>query len=138
MPWRQTLAPPPPPSAQANTIIEKTHQVIGNLERTYNLQETYVDVADPWMGILAAAACAAQSTYHKTKQKRLVHLVFSKYMIPPINHVADWRCISQRKQNQLDKYVICENITIIDHDYRVADQVMMGSKYAFKYETLFK
>ena len=59
-------------------------------------------------------------------------------MIPPINHVADWSSISQRKQNQLDKYVICENITIIDHDYRVADQVMMGIKSGFKYETLFK
>ena len=98
----------------------------------YKLQETYVDEADPWMGILAAAAFVAQSMYRRTIQKRRVWLVFSQYMIPPINHVADWSSISQRKQNQLDKYVICENITIIDHDYRVADQVMMGSKSAFK------
>ena len=52
------------------------HQALGNLVRTYNLQETYVDDADPWMGVLeaataaaaaaAAAAFAVRSTYHTT------------------------------------------------------------------------
>ena len=44
-----------PENPEANTTIGRTHQVLGNLVRSYNLQETYVDYADPWMVILAAA-----------------------------------------------------------------------------------
>ena len=43
---------------QSNTIIEIIHQELGNLVRIYNLQEIYVDDADPWMVILAAATFA--------------------------------------------------------------------------------
>ena len=46
--------PASPGNTQANTTIEIIHQVLGNIVRTYNLQEKYVDDADPWMGILVA------------------------------------------------------------------------------------
>ena len=52
---------------QANAIIEIIHKVLGNLIRTFNLHDTYVDDAEPWMGILASAAFAVQSKYHWTK-----------------------------------------------------------------------
>ena len=61
--------PVSPGKQQANTIVEIIHQVLGNLVCTYNLKETYVDDADPWMGILAAAAFAVCSTYHRIKVK---------------------------------------------------------------------
>ena len=41
------------------------------------------------------------------------------------------------KQAQIDKYVIRENTTIIDHYYRVGDKVMTKSKSAYKYKILF-
>ena len=41
------LTPPPPWNPQANTIIDIIHQILGSLVHTYNLQETYVDDADP-------------------------------------------------------------------------------------------
>ena len=47
-----------PGNPQENLTIEIIHPVLGNLLRTYNIQETYVDDADPWMGILAEAAFA--------------------------------------------------------------------------------
>ena len=59
-------------------------------------------------------------------------------MIIPINHVADWRYIRQRKKTQIDKYLIHENTTRIDHDYSVGGQFIMGSKSVFKYKTPFK
>ena len=34
----------------------KINKVLGNLVQTYNPHEIYVDDADPWTGILAAAA----------------------------------------------------------------------------------
>ena len=45
-----------PGNLQANAIIERIYQVLGNLVHTYNLQERCVDDADPCMGILAAEA----------------------------------------------------------------------------------
>ena len=52
------IKPSYPGKPQANAIIERIQQVLGNLVRTYNIQETYVDDADPWMVILLAAAFA--------------------------------------------------------------------------------
>ena len=74
------------------------HRVLGNIVRSYNLQETCVDDSDPWMGILAASAFLVQSTYHRTKQKIPGQLVFGLDMILPINRVANLRFIRQRKQ----------------------------------------
>ena len=45
-----------PGNPQMNSTIEIIHQVLGNLVRTYSLQETYVDDADSFMGILNTAA----------------------------------------------------------------------------------
>ena len=74
---------------QVNTTIEIIHQVLGNLVQTYNLHDTYVDNADPWMEILAADSFVVRSTYHRTKIKSLVQLVFGRYMTTPINNIAD-------------------------------------------------
>ena len=49
-------------------------------------------------------------------------------MILPINHRANWRLIRQRKQAQIDKDVIPENSTRVDHDYRIGDWVMARKK----------
>ena len=81
--------------------MERIHQVLGNLVRTYNLQETYVYDADPWMGILATEDFAVQSMYQPTKQNIPGQLFFGKDMILPINHIANWRHIRQRKQRQI-------------------------------------
>ena len=61
--------PASPGNPQVNETMERIHQVLGNLVRTCNLQETYVDDADPFMGILDTAAFAVQSTYHRKKDK---------------------------------------------------------------------
>ena len=90
------------------------------------------------MGILAAAAFAVRSTYHMTKGKSPGQLVFARDMILPINHVADWKYIRQRKQTQIDNDVIRENDNIIYHDYRVGDKVMTLTKSAYKYETPYR
>ena len=57
--------------------------------RTNNLQETYVDDADPWMVILAAEALAVQIKYHIIKRKIPVQLFFFWDMILSIKHIAD-------------------------------------------------
>ena len=40
----------------SNAILEKIHQVLGNLVQTFNIStQTYVDKNYPWKGVLAAA-----------------------------------------------------------------------------------
>eukprot|EP00957_Ditylum_brightwellii_P095451 7270270-Ditylum_brightwellii.AAC.1 len=39
---------------QANSIIEKIHQTIGNMIRSFEVHETSIDEKDPWTGILSA------------------------------------------------------------------------------------
>ena len=81
--------PANPCNPQVNAIIERTHQLLGNFVLTYNLQETYVDGADPCMVILVAAAFALHSMYHTTKGKRPGELFFGRDVILAINHIAD-------------------------------------------------
>jgi hypothetical protein len=58
---------------QVNAIIEHVHQTIGNILRTFCVNE--VDEDDPWSGILAATSFAVQSTYHTTLQATPAQLV---------------------------------------------------------------
>jgi transposase InsO family protein len=54
---------------QANAIVERVHQTIGNIIRTFELHKNYLDEDDPWKGILAATAFEIRATYHTTLQK---------------------------------------------------------------------
>ena len=66
---------------QANAIVERIHQVIGNIIRTFELEENYLDKSNPWKGILSATAFAVRSTYHTTLMKSPGQLVFGRDMI---------------------------------------------------------
>ena len=117
-----------PRNSQATTIIQRIHQVLGNLVHTYSLQETYVDDAYPWMGTIMSAVLTVLYIYRRTKGKSPYQLVFSQYMILPIKHAADWRYIRHHKQSQIEKDVILKKFTVIDYDYRVGYQVMIINK----------
>eukprot|EP00957_Ditylum_brightwellii_P043428 3292803-Ditylum_brightwellii.AAC.1 len=39
---------------QSNSIIERTHQTIGNMIRSFEVYDTSIDEKDPWTGILSA------------------------------------------------------------------------------------
>ena len=119
---------------QANAIVERVHQVIGNIVRTFELQENYLDEDDPWAGILAATAFAIRSTYHTTLQKSPGQLVFGRDMIFNIQHTANWEYIRARKQRLIKKNNKNENKSRIPHTYRVNDQVMLRKGTEYKYE----
>ena len=61
---------------QANAVLERIHQTLGNIIRTFQLQDDpYMDPADPWAGILSAAMFALRATYHTTLQATPAQLV---------------------------------------------------------------
>jgi transposase InsO family protein len=49
---------------QASAIVERVHQVIGNIIRTFELESNYLDEDNPWKGILSATAFVVRSTSH--------------------------------------------------------------------------
>ena len=83
---------------QANAIVERFHQVIGSIIRTFELETNYMDEENPWKGISSATAFAVRSTFHTTLQRMPGQLVFGRNMKFNIKHIANWECIKQRKQ----------------------------------------
>ena len=55
----------------------------------------------------------------------MVQLIFGWDTIILIKHNMYRELIRQRKQAQINKYNIRENIHIVDYDYKVRDKVML-------------
>ena len=72
---------------QSNVIIERIHQTIGNIIRTFDVSN--IANNNPWSGILAATMSAVRATYHITLQASPMQLVFGRDAILNIKHVAD-------------------------------------------------
>ena len=113
---------------QANAILERVHQVLGDMLRTKNLQNYDFDDIDPWGELLASVAWAIRSTHHTTLQASPAQLVFSRDMMLNIKFIADWEAIRLRKQKQVDKDTEKENSLRVDHDYAVGDKVLITDK----------
>ena len=96
-------------NSQSIAIVERIHQVIGNIIRTFDLEANYLDNDDPWRGILTATAFAVRSTYHTTLWKMPGQLVFGCDMIFNLQHVANWEYIKQNKQRLIHKNNKAEN-----------------------------
>ena len=120
---------------QANAIVERVHQTIGNIIRTFELEDNYLDEDDPWKGILAATAFAICATYHTTLQKSPGQLVLGRDMIFNVQHTANWEYIRARKQSLIQMNNKNENISCIPHTYHVNDQVMLRKGTEYKYES---
>jgi hypothetical protein len=54
---------------QANVIVERVHQVIGNILLTFEIERSYLDENDPLkLIILSATAFAVRSTFDTSLQ----------------------------------------------------------------------
>ncbi len=125
---------------QANAIIERVHQTIGNIIRTFDVQT--VDETDPWAGILAATMFAVRATYHTTLQASPMQLVFGRDAILNIKHVTNWEHIRQRKQSRINENNKRENAHRKVHEYEINDQILLkrkkNSKHELEYEGPYK
>jgi hypothetical protein len=120
---------------QANAVVERIHQVIANMVRTFELEHNYLDEDDPWKGILSAVAFAVRSTFHTTLRKTPGQLVYGRDMIFNVQHQADWKYIQDRKQRIIAKNNKQENKKRIPHTYKVGDLVLLRKGTEHKYET---
>ena len=58
MEYRITYKPSTLGNQNSNAVLERIHQVQGNMVQTCNITQTYVDKYDPWLGILFDVAFA--------------------------------------------------------------------------------
>jgi hypothetical protein len=126
------------PSSQCNpqsdAILERTHQTIGDVLRTFEAENQPMDESDPWSGILSAAAWAVRSTCHAASQSTPGQSVFGQDMIWDMAHVADWQRVKHREQTSIDKNNKRENAKQIDHDCAVGNSILKIKAGALKME----
>ena len=80
---------------------------------------------------------AVRATYHTTLRASPMQLVFGRYAILNIKHVADWEHIWQRKQLQINHNNMRENMRRNNHQYKVGDKILVKRKKNSKQELEF-
>jgi hypothetical protein len=124
---------------QTNAIVQRAHQVIGNIIRIFELEleleSNYLDENDPWKGILSATAFAVRSNFHTSLQSTPGQLVFGRDMIFNIQHIANWEFIKQRKQKIINLNNKKENAKRVQHVYQIGDKVLLHRGTENKYES---
>ena len=89
---------------------------------------------DPWSGILSATMFAVRATYYTTLQASPMQLVFGRYAILNIKHVAYWEHIWQRKQLGINHNNTQENMRRNNHQYKVGDKILVKRKKNSKHK----
>jgi hypothetical protein len=116
---------------QANSIVERVHQVVGNMIRTRaikgkaDLLEQALDPNRPWDGVLSAVRHAVNATVHATSRATPTQLVFGRDALLNVSFEADWQYVKDRKQQRILHNNRRENATRAEHTYKVGDQVMV-------------
>jgi hypothetical protein len=117
---------------QANSPVERIHQVIQNMLAVKDLESQTFDFIDPWGEILSSVAWAIRASYHSTLKATPGELVFGQDMIFNMNKVVDWQLAEKQKQDQIVRDNIRENLRRVHHDYNVGDRVMVRRKGIFR------
>jgi hypothetical protein len=117
---------------QANAIIERVHQTMGSIIRSFDVQ--HMDEKDPWSGILAATMFAVRATYHiTTLQATPMQLVFGCDAILNIKHITDWEHIRQRKQERIIENNKRENKNRREYKYALGNKVLLKARKKSKH-----
>ena len=110
---------------QSNGIIERVHQVVGDMTRTFELDEKVLDDLDPFSELISSVGFAVRSTYHTTLEHTPSQLVFGRDTILPIKIHANWTYIREQRQKEIRRNNARENRTRKEHTYSVGDKVLL-------------
>ena len=104
---------------QANAILKRLHQVIGNQFRTSVTDE------EDRRESLPSICYAIRATYKTTARASPAQLTFGRDMMMDTNFTADWKRIQDRKWRQVQIDNARENEKRIDYQYKEGDQVYL-------------
>ena len=110
---------------QANSILERVHQVVMGMLGTSEIDMADTVTAQDVSDFLADASWAIRSTHHTMLKASPGAAIFGRDMIFDIPFVADWHKIGEFRQKQSDRNTTCENRRRYDYDYVVGDQVLV-------------
>jgi hypothetical protein len=92
---------------------------------TYESEKQELTENNPWALFLNTATWAIPSMYHTIFEATPGQLVFGRDIILAIQFKADWACILQHKQEQINKDNVRENSQQIPHRYHIGDKVLL-------------
>ncbi len=101
---------------QANAILERVHQVIGQMLRTAELDMAKSVVPDDVDVFIDNAAWAIRSTYHTVLKASPCAAIFGRDMLFDIPFLANWNKIGDYRQSQTDRSAERENNKRVDYD----------------------
>jgi hypothetical protein len=106
--------------------------------RTAEADGKELDEKDKWGPFLSSAAYAICSTFHTTLKATPGQLVFGREMVLSIKFMADWGAIEEQRQKEMARNSRRENISRINHDYKVGDKLLLKrpGKHLRKLEAL--
>ena len=110
---------------QANAIVERVHQVVGNMLQTFKLESYDFDPKNPWGDLLSGITWAIRSTYHTTLKATPGQLVFGRDMIHNLKFTANWEDIRRQKQALIDLSNAHKNKSRFDYNYTIGDKVLI-------------
>eukprot|EP00957_Ditylum_brightwellii_P068734 5217529-Ditylum_brightwellii.AAC.1 len=76
-------------NSQVNSIVERSHQTIGNLLHIFKPGSAKLDSKDPMSGILSIIIFALQSIIHTTHKATPMQLVFGRDAMLNAMHLAN-------------------------------------------------
>jgi len=118
---KQTISHNP---QRANSIVERVHQIIGNIMRTFQVPDNdNVKDYDPCLGFFSAILAAVRCTYSTTAEATPMQLVFGQDFAVNITFAADWDCIQQRKQPRINENNVRRSVKLVACTYHVDDQL---------------
>ena len=124
-----TVKPITSRNLQANTILERVHQRIGNILRTFKIQNMVLDEKNPWDGILASTILTLRATVHTTTQCTPTQVIFGCNSIINRPHDLDWEIIRKRKHDIINKGNERVIRNRIKHMYKQGGKVLLNNMW---------
>jgi hypothetical protein len=111
---------------QSNAVVERIHQVIGNMLRSFDVENCYLlpPPHDPFAGLISAIAFAIRSTWSTSSHATPGQLVFGRDMLLNIRHLVDWHYMQTRRQRIASENNARENSRRVPHNYSVGDLIL--------------
>jgi hypothetical protein len=110
---------------QANAILERLHQVLGQMLCTSELNMAETITPDDVDDFLDNAAWAICSTYHTVLKASPGAAIFGCDMLFDIPFIADWNKIGDYRQRQTDLNTAHINSKQVNYDYKVGNKVLV-------------
>jgi hypothetical protein len=116
---------------QANSVLERVHQVFGNMLRTSELDMADSVNAESVSYFIDNAVWAICTTYYTVLKSSPGAAIFGRDMLFDISYLADWNKIGENSQAQTDHQTLRKNASRVDLITQLADTCWSGKMVSF-------